>query len=162
MERATLHGSRASKTKQTEIRNICTVNLHVPNIYVVCVCVCVCSDRLAIQLPDRILIYETTSGNAKDLHYQLKQKIIKKLDCNLLVVTSNNIILCQEKKLQLYTFEGTFRSRCKDVGITEIEIVSSRSFMHSLFFGFNRREGSRVGVGSCDPLYSRGRWSRGT
>ena len=31
---------------------------------------------------------------------------MKKLECNLLVVTSMHIVLCQEKKLQLYNFMG--------------------------------------------------------
>ena len=31
---------------------------------------------------------------------------MKKLECNLLVVTSMHIVLCQERKLQLYNFIG--------------------------------------------------------
>ena len=62
--------------------------------------------RLAIQLPDRVLIYETNIDDPYDMHYKLKEKIVKQLDCNLLVVTSAHIILCQEKKLQLFNFKG--------------------------------------------------------
>jgi intraflagellar transport protein 122 len=62
--------------------------------------------RLAVQLPDRVLIYKTINDEPYDMHYELKEKIIKQLDCNLLVVTSAHIILCQEKKLQLYNFNG--------------------------------------------------------
>jgi len=40
------------------------------------------------------------------MHYRVSTKIQKKLDCNLLVVTSHHVILCLEKKLQLYTFHG--------------------------------------------------------
>lgn len=29
-----------------------------------------------------------------------------RLECNLLVVTSSHVILCQERKLQLYSFDG--------------------------------------------------------
>jgi len=35
-----------------------------------------------------------------------QEKINRKLDCNLLVVTSQNIILCLEKKLQMFDFKG--------------------------------------------------------
>ena len=38
---------------------------------------------------------------------RVKEKLQEKLDCNLIVVTSLHIILCQEKKLQLYSFGGT-------------------------------------------------------
>ena len=37
---------------------------------------------------------------------RVKEKLQEKLDCNLIVVTSLHIILCQEKKLQLYNFSG--------------------------------------------------------
>lgn len=40
------------------------------------------------------------------MHYRVSTKIQKKLECNLLVVTSRNVILCQERKLQLYGFNG--------------------------------------------------------
>ena len=40
------------------------------------------------------------------MHYRVSTKIQKKLECNLLVVTSHNVILCQERKLQLYGFDG--------------------------------------------------------
>ena len=63
-------------------------------------------DRLAVQLPDRIIIYELFHDDATDMHYRIKEKLQKKLDCNLLVVTAYHIILCLEKKLQMYNFTG--------------------------------------------------------
>jgi intraflagellar transport protein 122 len=41
------------------------------------------------------------------MHYRIKERIYQTLPCNLLVVTTNNIILCQERKLQLFDFQGT-------------------------------------------------------
>lgn len=52
-------------------------------------------NRLAIQLPVKIVIYELTSNDPSDMHYSIKEKICKKFECNLLVVCSQNIILCQ-------------------------------------------------------------------
>ncbi|KAJ9521796.1 hypothetical protein QJQ45_024656 [Haematococcus lacustris] len=64
-------------------------------------------DKLAVQLPNKIVIYELANPSDEyDMHYQSATKIQQKLDCNLLVVTSSHVILCQEKKLQLYAFEG--------------------------------------------------------
>ena len=40
------------------------------------------------------------------MQYRVFKKIEKPLECNLLVVTSHHLILCLEKKLQLYGFEG--------------------------------------------------------
>ncbi|XP_066470268.1 intraflagellar transport protein 122 homolog isoform X1 [Tiliqua scincoides] len=64
-------------------------------------------NRLAIQLPEKIQIYELYSDDSSDMHYRVKEKIVKKFECNLLVVCSEHIILCQEKRLQCLSFSGT-------------------------------------------------------
>jgi intraflagellar transport protein 122 len=63
-------------------------------------------DRLAVQLNEKILIYLANSEESQELKYKLFKKINKKVECSLLVVTSNSIILCQEKKLQMLNFTG--------------------------------------------------------
>ncbi|KAM9182556.1 intraflagellar transport protein 122 homolog isoform 1-T1 [Mergus octosetaceus] len=63
-------------------------------------------NRLAIQMPEKILIYELYSDDSSDMYYRVKEKIAKKFECNLLVVCSDHIILCQEKRLQCLSFSG--------------------------------------------------------
>ncbi|XP_065543375.1 intraflagellar transport protein 122 homolog [Lathamus discolor] len=63
-------------------------------------------NRLAIQMPEKILIYELYSDDSSDTYYRVKEKIAKKFECNLLVVCSEHIILCQEKRLQCLSFRG--------------------------------------------------------
>eukprot|EP01116_Phalansterium_solitarium_P016577 TRINITY_DN3872_c0_g3_i3.p1 TRINITY_DN3872_c0_g3~~TRINITY_DN3872_c0_g3_i3.p1 ORF type:complete len:1186 (+),score=383.77 TRINITY_DN3872_c0_g3_i3:201-3758(+) len=64
-------------------------------------------DRLAVQLPSQIVIYELAiNEETNEMHYKARWKIGKALECNLLVVTSMHIILCQEKRLQLFNFKG--------------------------------------------------------
>ncbi|GMI36406.1 hypothetical protein TrRE_jg11942 [Triparma retinervis] len=70
--------------------------------------VAVFRDRLAVQLSDRIHIYDLAHhDDSYDMHYRIKERIYQNLPCNLLVVTTNHIILCQERKLQLYDYHGT-------------------------------------------------------
>lgn len=53
-------------------------------------------DRVAIQLPNRVVIYQLEAGAGElDMQYHSAAKIAKKLECNLLVVTSQHIVLCQ-------------------------------------------------------------------
>ena len=72
-------------------------------------------DRLAVQLPDKINIYELTKAeNGKgglgadgeesiDMHYHIrKEKIYTSAPCQLLVVTHAHVVLCNETKLQMY------------------------------------------------------------
>ena len=68
--------------------------------------IAVYKDRLAVQLPDRVLIYEPSHEDAHDMQYRMSCTIQKRLECNLLVVTSLHVILCQEKKLLMLTFTG--------------------------------------------------------
>lgn len=51
--------------------------------------------HLQVQLPERIIIYELYSQEASDMHYRVREKINQRLDCNLLVVCTNHIVLCQ-------------------------------------------------------------------
>ncbi|MED6266259.1 hypothetical protein CHARACLAT_000298, partial [Characodon lateralis] len=60
---------------------------------------------LAIQLPEKINICELSSDDSI-MHYRINKKICKKFECNLLVVCSQHIILCQEKRLQCLSFAG--------------------------------------------------------
>ncbi|XP_028334450.1 intraflagellar transport protein 122 homolog isoform X6 [Physeter macrocephalus] len=63
-------------------------------------------NRLAIQLPEKILIYELYSDDSLDMRYRVKEKIVRKFECNLLVVCADHIILCQEKRLQCLSFSA--------------------------------------------------------
>ncbi|KAM9681018.1 intraflagellar transport protein 122 homolog isoform 3-T4 [Dama dama] len=63
-------------------------------------------NRLAIQLPEKILVYELYSEDPLDMRYRVKEKIARKFECNLLVVCANHIILCQERRLQCLSFRG--------------------------------------------------------
>ena len=62
--------------------------------------------RLAVQLPERVVIYELCSDDAEDMRYKVKDRINKKLDCNLLVICGKHVILCQERRLQSLTPSG--------------------------------------------------------
>ncbi|XP_015239030.1 PREDICTED: intraflagellar transport protein 122 homolog, partial [Cyprinodon variegatus] len=63
-------------------------------------------NRLAIQLPEKINICELKEDNSSTLNYSISKRICKKFECNLLVVCSQHIILCQEKRLQCLSFAG--------------------------------------------------------
>jgi intraflagellar transport protein 122 len=55
---------------------------------------------------DRVHIYELAHDDAFDMHYRIKEKVNEHLECNVLVVASQYLILCLERKLQLFSFSG--------------------------------------------------------
>eukprot|EP00240_Pyramimonas_obovata_P000052 CAMPEP_0118949464 /NCGR_PEP_ID=MMETSP1169-20130426/49666_1 /TAXON_ID=36882 /ORGANISM="Pyramimonas obovata, Strain CCMP722" /LENGTH=1253 /DNA_ID=CAMNT_0006896109 /DNA_START=163 /DNA_END=3921 /DNA_ORIENTATION=+ len=98
--------------------------------------IAVYKDRLAVQLPDRVIIYELSHDDAYDMHYKVSTKIQKRLQCNLLVVTSQHVILCQEKKLQLYSFTGTQeREWVLESVIRYIKVVGGPNGQEGLLIG---------------------------
>lgn len=53
-------------------------------------------DHVAVQLPTRVVLYALdSSADDMDMQYRSAGKINQQLDCNLLVVASNHILLCQ-------------------------------------------------------------------
>ncbi|KAG8546160.1 hypothetical protein GDO81_019675 [Engystomops pustulosus] len=93
-------------------------------------------NRLAIQMPEKILIYELYSEDAADMHYRVKEKIVKKFECNLLVVCSQHVILCQEKRLQCLSFKGVKeREWMMESLIRYIKVIGGSSGREGLLVG---------------------------
>ena len=95
-------------------------------------------DRLAVQLTDRIIIYELSNPrDADNMNYRVFTKIPQRLECNLLVVTSHHFLLCLDKKLQVFTFHGVKEREWNlDSVIRYLKVVG----------GPPRREGILVGL----------------
>ena len=51
-------------------------------------------------------MYELIAEDQNDMQYKVKEKINRQFDCSLLVVCTHHLILCQEKKLQCFSFTG--------------------------------------------------------
>ncbi|KAG7202395.1 hypothetical protein KM043_018711, partial [Ampulex compressa] len=79
--------------------------------------------KLAVQLPERVIIYEPSSS-AEGMHYRVCEKLNQPLNCNLLVVTANNLVLCLERRLQSLSFTGVVeREWILDEIITYIKVI---------------------------------------
>lgn len=114
--------------------------------------IAVYKDRLAVQLPSRVIIYELTNADPYDMHYRVKEKIQKALDCNLLVVTTNHVILCQEKKLQLYSFAGEKeREWVMEAVIRYIKVVGGAPGREGLLVGLKNGGVLRIFVDKAFP-----------
>jgi intraflagellar transport protein 122 len=73
-------------------------------------------NRLAIQLPEKIIVYEFVKDQlpqesppdaTKGMHYKVRSRILRKFEsCNLLVVGAESVVLNIGKKLQCINFDG--------------------------------------------------------
>jgi len=49
---------------------------------------------MQVQLPEKFVIYEVSSDDPNDMQYRIKEKFHKKIDCFLLILCSNHLVLC--------------------------------------------------------------------
>jgi len=47
-----------------------------------------------VQLPEKFIVYELPSDDPNSMNYKMKEKFYKKMDCFLLILCSNHLILC--------------------------------------------------------------------
>eukprot|EP00802_Teleaulax_amphioxeia_P001080 Tamp_01081.p2 GENE.Tamp_01081~~Tamp_01081.p2 ORF type:complete len:636 (-),score=178.54 Tamp_01081:4097-5920(-) len=114
--------------------------------------IAVYKDRLAVQLPDKVLIYEL-KGDDDDMQYKKKDQIQRALDCNLLVVTSEHVILCLERKLQLLNFKGDKeREWVLDAVIRYIKVVGGPPRREGLLVGLKNGQVLKIYVDNLFPI----------
>mmetsp|Transcript_9414 Transcript_9414/g.27995 ORF Transcript_9414/g.27995 Transcript_9414/m.27995 type:complete len:1296 (-) Transcript_9414:29-3916(-) len=110
-------------------------------------------DRLAVQLPDKVLIYEVSHDDPLDMHYKNIEKIKQKFVCSLLVVTTHHIILCQERKLQLYSFHGVLEREWNlDALIRYIKVVGGAPQREGLLVGLKNGHVMKIFVDNNFPV----------
>ncbi|XP_020611190.1 intraflagellar transport protein 122 homolog isoform X2 [Orbicella faveolata] len=109
--------------------------------------------RLAVQLPDKIVIYELNTDDISDMHYKVKEKIERKFECNLLVSCSNHIILCQERRLQCLAFTGIKeREWVMESLIRYIKVIGGPSGREGLLVGLKNGQIMKIFINNPFPL----------
>lgn len=110
-------------------------------------------NRLAVQLPERVVLYELSSEENQPMHYKVKEKISKKFDCSLLVVCSQNLVLCQEKKLQSLDFSGALeREWMLDSFIRYIKVTGGTAGKEGLLVGLKSGQVWKIFLDNSLPI----------
>lgn len=109
--------------------------------------------RLAVQLPERVVLYEMSSADNQPMHYKVKEKIGKKFNCSLLVVCAQNLVLCQEKKLQSLDFNGDLqREWIMDSFIRYIKVTGGPAGREGLMIGLKNGQVWRIFLDNSLPI----------
>lgn len=110
-------------------------------------------NRLAVQLPERVVLYELSSAENQPMHYKVKEKIGKKFECSLLVVCAQHLVLCQEKKLQSLDFAGVMqREWVLDSFIRYIKVTGGPPGREGLFLGLKNGQVWRIFLDNSLPM----------
>ncbi|XP_015789085.1 intraflagellar transport protein 122 homolog [Tetranychus urticae] len=112
-------------------------------------------NRLAIQLPERVVIYELISDDASpdDMQYKMKDKINQKFECTSLIVTSNCLVICTEKKLQCYSFKGHLeREWVLDSPIRYLKAIGGAVGRESMLIGLKSGQIVQIFINNPFPV----------
>ncbi|CAG2056799.1 unnamed protein product [Timema podura] len=109
--------------------------------------------RLAVQLPERVVIYELYSAETTGMHYRVREKINQRLECNLLVVCTNHLVLCLERRLQCLTFNGIKeREWVMESAIRYIKVVGGPPGHEGLLLGLKNGQVWKIYLDNVFPV----------
>ena len=107
-----------------------------------------------LKLTKMFIILVDSSGSSEAMHYHVKEKINHKVDCNLLVVTTNHLILCQEKRLQCLNFQGIKeREWIMESLIRYIKVVGGPSEREGMLLGLKNGQVLKIFLDNPFPVH---------
>lgn len=115
--------------------------------------IAVYKDTLAVQLPERVLIYELFYDEQGNMHYRIKEKIPQKLECSILAVTSRNYLFSSENKLEMYGFSGEKEHEWSfDAPIRYIKVIGGPKGKESLLVALKDGQILKIFVNNAFPI----------
>ncbi|XP_037078773.1 LOW QUALITY PROTEIN: intraflagellar transport protein 122 homolog [Pollicipes pollicipes] len=109
--------------------------------------------RLAVQLPERVIIYELYTGDSTDMHYRVKEKLNQKLECSLLVICANHLVLCQDRRLQCLNLSGEReREWVMDSMIRYIKVIGGPPDRECLLIGLKNGHVYKIFIDNAFPV----------
>ncbi|GAA30881.2 intraflagellar transport protein 122 homolog [Clonorchis sinensis] len=119
----------------------------------VCPCTCLHQVPSQIQLSDKILIYEPSTDDPTDMHYRVREKLSQTIDCQLLVVTTHNLVFCKANHLTSMNFQGIReREWVLDGAVRYIRIVGGPPTRETLLVGLKNGQAMKVILDNTFPV----------
>ena len=86
--------------------------------------IAVYKEILAVQLPERVIIYTVNPKDENDMKYKANKKITKRIDCDFMSVLAKHIIFAKGQKLSLMNFNGVLeREWIMDSDNTYLKVI---------------------------------------
>ncbi|CAH8535112.1 unnamed protein product [Schistosoma rodhaini] len=109
---------------------------------------------LAIQLPEKILIYESSSDDMKDMHYKINTKLLKQIHCQYLIIITNHLIVGQTNCLTCINFKGIKeREWIVDSPVNYIRIIGGPPNKEGLLLGLKNGQVVQIIVDNAFPIH---------
>ncbi|KRX19215.1 Intraflagellar transport protein -like protein [Trichinella nelsoni] len=115
--------------------------------------VAVYKDKIAVQLSNRICIYECRMKSSSGMEYLKTQAIAKDFECSLLVLCSKYVVLCMDGILQSCTLSGYVeRQWVLDSMIRYIKVVDGTADHESLLVGLKNGQVLKIFLDNPFPV----------
>ena len=110
--------------------------------------------RLAALLAEQLIVYELVGEDPNsDMDYKVKERIHRKFECNLLVVCSQHVVLCQEDRLLLVGFSGEqVRHWQLDAVVRYIKVIGGPPGKEGLLVGLKSGQVLKLFLNSPFPV----------
>ncbi|CAH8492943.1 unnamed protein product [Schistosoma mattheei] len=109
---------------------------------------------LAIQLSEKILIYESSSDDMKDMHYRICAKLLQQIHCHYLLIITNHLIICQNNCLSCINFKGIKeREWIVDSPVNCIRVIGGLPNKEGLLLGLKDGQVVQIIVDNTFPIY---------
>ena len=109
-------------------------------------------DRLALLLSDKVVIYSVSGEDPLDMKYKALKKIPLKAECSLLLITSQHIIICYEKYIDVLTFSAELEHQWMfDSVIRFCKVIGGPSGREGILVGLNNGETLKMFVDNPFP-----------
>ncbi|BES91638.1 Intraflagellar transport 122 homolog (Chlamydomonas) [Nesidiocoris tenuis] len=109
--------------------------------------------RLAVQLGDRVTVYELYLGDNGSMHYRLKERLPTKVECSMLVVCTNHIVLCHDSRLQSIAFTGQKEREWQlETTVRYIRIIGGPPNREGLLIGLSNGQVIKIYLDNAFPV----------
>lgn len=110
-------------------------------------------ERLAVQLPEKIVIYSVQADDPYDMKYKAYKKINRKFDCNLMFVLAHHLVMVFDKKIQLLAFSGVLeREWIMDSSIRFVKTISGPPRQESMVVALKNGTVSKLFIDNQFPV----------
>ncbi|RTG82186.1 intraflagellar transport protein 122 [Schistosoma bovis] len=109
---------------------------------------------LKIQLSEKILIYESSSDDMKDMHYRICAKLLQQIHCHYLLIITNHLIICQNNCLSCINFKGIKeREWIVDSSVNCIRVIGGLPNKEGLLLGLKDGQVVQIILDNTFPIY---------
>ncbi|VEL35832.1 unnamed protein product [Protopolystoma xenopodis] len=100
-----------------------------------------------------MLLYEPDSEDPNDMHYHVREKLLKNLECDLIVITAYNVLICQDCRLTSLNYKGIKEREWNfDTAIHYIRVIGGPPSREGVLVGLKSGQVLEIFIDNAFPI----------